>query len=247
MDFFVQYALAAFFLSFSFIPSAVWPEAVSLLPATDAPPRGGLIEARLTPSDSVQAAPSLFVGRAASGLFADRPAHEPAFAAAPLLRSGAADVMAIRALIEEAESRRDGYDAVQHGARIKPGKRPTQMTVAEIYRWIERTPGQPHAIGRYQFIPATLKRVMRVLDVDPSSRFTPQLQDRLADVLLAEAGLSRLRAGQISRHAFMNNLAKIWAGLPNSSGKSHYAGYAGNKASISWARFDATMARVFPR
>lgn len=49
----------------------------------------------------------------------------------------------------------------------------------------------------------------------------------------------------MTRRAFMNNLAKIWAGLPNDTGKSHYAGYAGNKASISWASFDAQMAQVF--
>ncbi|NUH65283.1 hypothetical protein HTT03_08280 [Sulfitobacter sp. S0837] len=240
----LQNAFLATFTVLMLLPGLLRAEAVSLLSPADAAPRGGVIQASLPAQD--RAAPSLFIGREATGFFADRPAHEPVFTAAPLLRSGAADVMVIRALIEEAESRRDGYDALQHGARVKPGKRPTQMTVAEIYDWIDRTPGQPHAIGRYQFIPATLKRVMRVLDVPPSSRFSPQLQDRLADVLLNEAGLSRLRAGQISRHAFMNNLAKIWAGLPNSSGKSHYAGYAGNKASISWARFDAVLAQVFP-
>lgn len=205
-----------------------------------------MIPASRAPGAAARVAPSLFIGRDANGFFGDRPPHEPVYAAVPLGRAGAADVQVIRALIEEAESRRDGYDAVQHGARIKPRKRPTQMTVAEIYAWIDRTPGQPHAIGRYQFIPATLKRVMRTLDIDPAERFSPALQDRLSDVLLAEAGLQRLRAGEITRHAFMNNLAKIWAGLPNRSGRSHYAGYAGNKASISWARFDAALAQVFP-
>jgi muramidase (phage lysozyme) len=232
-------------MAVSLWPSLAMTEAVSLLPSTYGP-RGAVLQASIAPEKGKRTAPSLFIGRAETGFFGDRPAHDPAFSTTMLTRTGAADVLVIRALIEEAESRRDGYDAVQHGARIKPGKRPTQMTVAEIYHWIDRTPGQPHAIGRYQFIPATLKRVMHLLEIDPALRFSPQLQDRLADVLLAEAGLARLRAGQISRHAFMNNLAKIWAGLPNSSGKSHYAGYAGNKASISWARFDAALARVFP-
>jgi muramidase (phage lysozyme) len=75
--------------------------------------------------------------------------------------------------------------------------------------------------------------------------FSPRLQDQLSDVLLAEAGLHDFNSGQMTRHAFMNNLAKIWAGLPNSSGKSHYHGFAGNKASISWTHFDAEMARIF--
>jgi len=187
---------------------------------------------------------ALFVGRAEGGMFADPPAHEPAFDDAPVGRLHGTDVEIIRALIQEAESRRNGYDAVQWGARVKPAKRPTQMTLAEIYKWIKDTPGQPHAIGRYQFIPATLRRVVRKTGVSLNQRFDARVQDRLADVLLAEAGLQRFRAGTLSRKAFMNNLAKIWAGFPTSSGKSHYHGYAGNKASMTWARFDAVMRRV---
>lgn len=196
--------------------------------------------------DVVSGASSLFVGRAETGLFGDRPTHEPAYADAPLTGLKGSDVEVVRQIIGYAESRRDGYDAVQHGARVKPPKRPTEMTVAQIYQWIDPTPGQPHAIGRYQFIPPTLKSVMRRIGADPSQMFTPALQDQLADVLLAEAGLHEVRAGRLGRHAFMNNLAKIWAGLPTTSGKSHYDGYAGNKASMTWASFEAQMARVFP-
>ena len=190
---------------------------------------------------------SLFIGRREGSFFEDPPAHEPAFPTAGISTIKGSDVQVIRALIRSAESRRDGYDAVQHGARIKPPRAPTQMTIAQIYKWIADTPGQPHAIGKYQFIPKTLVRVVRKAGVDPNVRFTPAVQDRLGDVLLAEAGLHRFRKGTLSRVAFMNNLAKIWAGLPNSSGKSHYAGYAGNKASISWAQFEQVMKRIAPK
>lgn len=189
---------------------------------------------------------SLFIGRSEMGLFADLPAHEPIYDDAPDDGEDGGDVLRIRHLIGQAESRRDGYDAVQHGARIKPEKRPTQMTLGEIYQWIKDTPEQPHAIGRYQFIPKTLARVARKAGAGSEQRFSSQLQDKLADVLLAEAGLQRFRSGTLKREAFMNNLAKIWAGLPNSSGKSHYDGYAGNKAAITWARFDAEMAGIEP-
>jgi muramidase (phage lysozyme) len=153
----------------------------------------------------------------------------------------------IRALIQEAESRKDGYDVVQHGARIKPAKRPTRMTLEELLAWIDATPGQPHAIGRYQFIPKTLRRLIEKTGAKLSQRFDPKMQDQLADVLLAEAGLQKFRAGTLERQAFMNNMAKIWAGLPTSNGKSHYDGYAGNKAMVTWARFDAVMARISPK
>lgn len=119
------------------------------------------------------------------------------------------------------------------------------MTLGDIFAWIEATPGQPHAIGRYQFIPSTLARLVTILDAGPHDRFSPHMQDRLADILLHEAGLAHFRAGQMTRHEFMNNLARIWAGLPTSLGRSHYHGYAGNAATMSWSDFDSEMAHIF--
>jgi hypothetical protein len=168
--------------------------------------------------------------------------------------SGAADVPKLtfgrvdklRDLIGSAESKRNGYNAVQLGAKIKPSKVPTQMTLREIYAWIEATPNQQHAIGRYQFIPATLKRLVTSAGIGLDETFSSKVQNKLCDILLLEAGYEDIVSGQISRKTFMNNLAKIWAGLPNSSGKSHYDGYAGNSASITWTKFDAEMQKIFP-
>ena len=172
---------------------------------------------------------SLFVGQAEGGLFAALPGRldRP-------LRGGSASATRLRDLIARAEAGRAGYDAVQHGARIKPPNRPTQMTLAEIYDWIDATPGQPHAIGRYQFIPATLRHSARRLGVPPSTRFSPATQDRLADLLLGDAGLVKVKAGEITVEAFLLNLAKIWAGLPTASGHSYYQGIAGNEAVIGY-------------
>ncbi|WP_392338690.1 hypothetical protein [Loktanella salsilacus] len=160
--------------------------------------------------------------------------------------SGGAPADRVRHLIAAAEAGRHGYDAVQYGATRKPAARPTDMTIEQIYAWIKATPGQPHAIGRYQFIPATLRRLVDITGIDHRARFSAEVQDALADVLLEEAGFREVQAGRIGRRTFMNNLAKIWAGLPNSTGKSHYHGYAGNQATMTWARFDAEMAMIFP-
>ncbi len=206
--------------------------------------RGSLFAS--TPLDARATLAGLFIGRAEGGMFADRPAHDPVFADALTTRLRGSDVQMIRALIQEAESRRDGYDAVQFGARIKPAKKPTQMTLAEVFAWIDATPGQPHAIGRYQFVPETLRRVVAKTGAKMSQRFSPSLQDQLADVLLVEAGLNQFRVGALGRTPFMNNLAKIWAGLPNSTGNSHYEDYAGNKAVVSWAYFESVIAEISP-
>ncbi len=177
-------------------------------------------------------AASLFRGRNNGSLFASPPAVS-------------IDVAEIMTVIASAEAGKANYDAVQHGAKIKPPAAPTQMTLQQIYTWIKDTPGQPHAIGRYQFIPATLKRLASHQEVPLNRRFTPALQDQLAHQLIEEAGLSAFKAGEMTQVAFMNNLAKIWAGLPTSSGKSHYHNYAGNKATVTWANFKAQMDRIF--
>ena len=195
-------------------------------------------------------APSLFVGTQMGGLFAPYPKREPqqpvTLASSVMHVPVQTPAARIRDLIAGAEAGRAGYDAVIYAARIKPSKPPTAMTVGEIYDWIDATPNQHHAIGRYQFIPPTLRRLVAHVGATRDQRFSPAFQDQLADVLLGEAGLHAFHDRKIGRLAFMNNLAKIWAGLPTTSGRSHYHGIAGNRATMSWADFDAEMVAIYP-
>jgi hypothetical protein len=201
-----------------------------------------------TPSSNANDGASLFTGRGKGiSLLAPYRSQRNQIARNRFQSVGDPQIAELRDLISQAESRQAGYDAIQHGARIRPKSNPTSMSVGEIYRWISATPGQPHAIGKYQFIPTTLRRLVDYLNVGSEEVFTARLQDRLADVLFVEAGLVALRDGLMTRHQFMNNLAKIWAGLPTETGKSYYDGYAGNKASMTWAHFDTEMARIFRR
>lgn len=203
-------------------------------------------------ADETGGAGSLFSGKGGLGLFAPHPKRAPevvqhaSLEQPPFISTTAPPATRVLHFISLAEAGAKGYDAVQHGANRRPSRPPTQMTIAEIYQWIDRTPGQPHAIGRYQFIPATLRRLVRELQLGPNQTFSPQVQDRLAQVLLNDAGFQEVSRGKITRRSFMNNLARIWAGLPNSTGKSHYHGYAGNRATMTWARFDAEMRAIFP-
>lgn len=160
--------------------------------------------------------------------------------------TGSTPVARLKSLIALAEAGPKGYDAVHVGARTKTPKPPTQLSLGQILAWIKRTPGQPHAIGRYQFIPSTLRILIKRAGLPANTRFSPQVQDVFADLLLADAGLQKFQSGRISRKRFMNNLAKIWAGLPTSSGKSYYDGYAGNRATLTRAYFDARMREFFP-
>ncbi|WP_299925349.1 hypothetical protein [uncultured Pelagimonas sp.] len=192
---------------------------------------------------------SLFAGQSAGSLLAPYPARakpKPTAARFHLGMTPNTPLARIRHLIALAEAGKKGYDAVQHGAKRKPSKRPTDMTIQEIYTWIADTPGQQHAIGRYQFIPATLRRLVKKRGISRQARFDKKTQDALADVLLAEAGVHEVIKGELPRRRFMHNLAKIWAGLPTSNGESYYKGIAGNKATMSWSHFDQEMRRIFP-
>ncbi|MGP6089679.1 hypothetical protein [Antarctobacter jejuensis] len=230
------------------LPARLPAQSASLFaPAGDTSGRTPFVTTRSAPITPAHGG-SLFGGGQRHSFFAplpERTPDEPASPAPNILR-GNSQAAKIRDLIAQAEAGRKGYDEVNGGARVKPPKPPTQMTVQEIYDWIDATPGQPHAIGRYQFIPATLRRLVSDQRVSRRAVFSPALQDQLADQLLAEAGLLAFKRGEITRRSFMYRLAKIWAGLPLPSGKSYYEGYAGNKATMTWARFDGAMAQIFP-
>ncbi len=149
-------------------------------------------------------------------------------------------------LISQAESPIHGYDSVHHRATIRPPKPPSQMTIAEIVAWVHATPGQPHAIGRNQIIPATFNRVVRALGLSGSTLYDRRTQDMMGRYLVEEAGYADFVNGRITRDRFMDQLAAVWAGLPLANGRSHYHGFAGNRATITRAEYSAAMASIFP-
>jgi muramidase (phage lysozyme) len=189
---------------------------------------------------------SLFAGTGA-GLFAPLPPRARVGNARPRPLAGRSAVAQLLSLIAAAEAGGSGYDAVQHGARVQPPAPPTHLTLREIHEWIAATPGQPHAIGRYQFIPPTLRRVTQLRGLGPDTLFSAEVQDSLALVLLEDAGLRAFEAGTLPRIRFMENLARIWAGLPLPNGRSFYEGYAGNSAAMTWAAFEGGMSRIWPQ
>ncbi|QDI74494.1 hypothetical protein [Leisingera aquaemixtae] len=173
-----------------------------------------------------------------------RPGKQPPAPATFRLPSGS-NVEQLFALIAFAEAPGGRYDAIHHGAKVKPGKKPSQMTLAEIYAWIDRTPGQPHAIGNFQIIPSTLLNLQKRLGLLDETHFNRETQNRMAALLISDAGYQKFASGRMSRSTFMDNLARIWAGLPLASGKSAYHGYAGNRATITRVFYGEQMERIF--
>jgi hypothetical protein len=190
---------------------------------------------------------SALTGQGGLQFASERP---PAFLGSILTRDagpGQADpavLRGLRDLVAEVEAGAAGYNAVVLSATIKPPKRPTDMTLREIFAWIEATPGQNHAIGRYQFIPATLEYLMRRTKTPLSARLTPALQDRFADILLHQAGAGEVTTGRIGQELFLDQLAQVWAALPMRDGRSAYANVGRNKALISRAVYQNRVAAI---
>jgi muramidase (phage lysozyme) len=111
----------------------------------------------------------------------------------------------------------------------------TKMSVDEVMRLQGqmRGAGSPStAVGAYQFLGKTLARLKTEMGLTGEEKFDQPLQDKMAVALMKGRGYDDWQGGKITRKQFVDRLAMEWAGLPNTSGKSHYHGDGLNRATI---------------
>jgi hypothetical protein len=121
----------------------------------------------------------------------------------------------------------------------------TEMTISEVMKFqndLVRRGAESGAAGRYQIIGKTLKGLVQRLGIDPNTtKFTPEVQDKMGFELLKVRGFDRWKNGTISDTEFANSLAKEWAGLPvvsgANAGRSFYAGVGSNRAGVGVQEF----------
>lgn len=120
----------------------------------------------------------------------------------------------------------------------------TEMTLDEVLRWQSQyvANGSPSsAVGRYQFIPKTLRSVMNEMGLKGTDKFSPELQDLMAIHLLKRRGLEEYRSGKITKEEFANRISQEWAAMPMVSGpkagKSFYDGDGLNASTTSVQKF----------
>jgi len=133
------------------------------------------------------------------------------------------------------ESRGD-YNALVYGKNTPSRASLTNMTLQEVMNYQDGMVSRGHAstaVGKYQITKDTLDEFAKKTGVSLSEKFTPEIQDKIAAKILDEAGYSRFARGEISRDQFTNNVARRWASMPTTEGKSFYDGIAGNKSLIS--------------
>ena len=82
--------------------------------------------------------------------------------------------------------------------------------------------------------PEAVASVVKQMGLDTSKeKFTPKLQDEIAIFhLRANHGLDKWLSGSMSNEQFLNRLAGTWAGIPQTNGRSRYAGVLDNKAGM---------------
>jgi muramidase (phage lysozyme) len=151
----------------------------------------------------------------------------------------------------------EAYDVIYGHKQGKLPKPLTSMTLDEVVAaqalWSKHHGSS--AAGRYQFMRATLRELMKELGLKGSQKLDGDLQDRLAYHLLKRRGYEQFVTGKLSLDAFANNLAKEWASFPVLTaikgahrqlavGQSYYAGDGLNKALVAPAKVRATLSEA---
>ena len=103
-----------------------------------------------------------------------------------------------------------------------------------------------YAVGRYQFIPSTLRWAVRHSSVDELDMFTPEVQDQLMATLVIfkrPAVGAYLRGDHDLLGWALNELAKEWASIEYRYGRSFYS-VGGNRAKIKRSEVSSVLQKI---
>ena len=104
-----------------------------------------------------------------------------------------------------------------------------------------------YAVGRYQFIPRTLRFAVNMSDVNLSDKFNEETQDKLFAALLEHkrpAIAAYLRGDHNYLGWALDELAREWASVEYRYGRGYYDHIGGNRAHISRSEASQTMTDV---
>lgn len=114
------------------------------------------------------------------------------------------------------------------------------QVIAYQQRWL-------YAVGRYQFIPSTLRFAVAHSSVDNLDMFTPDIQDRLmaALVLYKRPAVGAFLRGDHNLEGWaLNELAKEWASIEYRGGRGFYDHIGGNRAHITRAELQVVLQEI---
>ena len=142
----------------------------------------------------------------------------------------------LRDWIGDIETTTGDYDILNGGGKLR-GKQPTEMTIREVLaeqlRWRSWPRARSSAIGKYQFVRASLDERYKQIGADIRELFDRSMQDKLCNESLDIRGFNRWWDNKMTDRTFLYNLAGEWASLPDPrTDKSRHGGVANNKSLI---------------
>lgn len=177
----------------------------------------------------------------------------------PNVPPGAAKLLDYIGLLETDRTDASAYEVIVFFKQGKLPKPLTEYTIDELLAaqktWAKNWKGS--AAGKYQIIRKTLLGLVEQLGIPGSTKFTPDVQDRLGFQLLNNRGWQAFVSRQVTVGAYALQLAKEWASIPVlvstqgahrvvTRGQSYYAGDGVNKAHADPKEFEALLASVRP-
>jgi len=181
-------------------------------------------------------------GRGSEGRL--EPAKPPSTQSATPPANRAQQMQNIRNLIQRAEitpGAENPYD-IQQGEGKKAAVELTKMTVDQVLALQDERrkkglkKGESTAVGAYQIVQGTLKEKIAQLKIQGDEMFDKDLQDRLADSLIKQAGYEEYAANPTpdAKKAFVKRLSGLWAGIPKDAGGQTGLPQNQNKATIDF-------------
>ena len=130
------------------------------------------------------------------------------------------------------------------GIQRLTGREFSTYTVQQVmefqHRWL-------YAVGRYQFIPKTLRFAVAMSSVSGSDLFTPETQDKLmaALVFYKRPSVGAYLRGDHDNLAWaLNDMAKEWASIEYRNGRGFYDHIGGNRAHITRAELTKVLQQI---
>ncbi len=181
--------------------------------------------------------------------------------------AGAAMLLDFIGKAETGKTGREAYDVLVFHQQAKLPKKLTEYTLDELLA-AQKTWGSTgwtikgkrmrgSASGKYQIIRKTLAGLVAQQKIPGTTKFSPDVQDRLGMALLTARGWQAFTSGQVTPAAFALQLAKEWASMPVLStvkgqqrqvtrGQSYYAGDGVNHSQVDADELEAILTKVRP-